>query len=902
MTRSKMLTATAILISGLFLAQAGGGQESVRPSQTNPALAPYDPQKKIPADALREDLKILWDVMEEGHGGFVRYTPESVLKKSFDDVMSGLAAPMTEFDFFLRLMPLIAEIKDGHTRVQPSAAAGAYLDDQAVFPFGLRFLGGRAYAFRNLSGDGGIQEGAELLAVNGMPVEEIVAELLPLIPNDAGIPTRKLRQLEFPANFGRLFALRFGRPDSFRIRFRPYRSSDVKETTVPGIKGKDVVRILNERYPDAAKRPPLYELSFRGATAVLTIRSFADEPEKGSTPYPDFLKKTFRALEEKKTANLIIDLRDNGGGADEYGKLLFAYVMDRPFLYYQALETKKDRYDLFKYAAISSKEAAELAKQVKKNARGWFDVLGHPNLGLQQPQSPRFTGKIAILVNGLSFSATGETTSLFHYYKKAVFFGEECGAGYYGNTSGFMVMVTLPHTKIQARVPLILYTMAVDGYPKDRGIVPDFPVTPSIEDLMADRDPVMDRALTFLSGAERASAQELLDAVKAGDLAKVRMLVEKDPGVVNARNPGGQTILFAAVSFGRLEIADYLVSQGADVNVRMSFHLTPLHVACLRSAPLAVVRLLAEKGADVNAVAEYSGRPLDLALDGGDAAVIDYLKSKGARPTPLEFETFRLADRVGRIAYPWGMRNNIVVFSGPDGILLVDTGFSKHAVDTLRQTIAGLAKGEIRYIVNTHPHGDHVDGNGIAPAGAIVINATGLESPDLKNRISHSNRPLRGRAGRELAAPFIMRFNGEDIQIIPNPGLHSQEDILVYFAKSRIVCMGDLLLAQNCPAVQDVGGYMAFLDKVLDVFPAGTTFVSGHGKDLTRDGLMKYRDDLAGMIAIVRKNYAAGKSADNMLRDDVLKAYKSGYSFLDWIGPDSWLERVCQALQSGSLK
>jgi hypothetical protein len=80
------------------------------------------------------------------------------------------------------------------------------------------------------------------------------------------------------------------------------------------------------------------------------------------------------------------------------------------------------------------------------------------------------------------------------------------------------------------------------------------------------------------------------------------------------------------------------------------------------------------------------------------------------------------------------------------------------------------------------------------------------------------------------------------------------------------------------------------------------TFAGGHGKDLTTDGLKKYRDDLAGMIAIVKKNYAAGKSAEDMIRDDVLKNYKAEYSFLDWLGPDSWIQRISQGLRSGSLK
>jgi hypothetical protein len=486
-TRSRIAVAVAFSAVAVLIATAAAGQEKY-----------FDPQKTYPAEALKEDLKVLWDMLEEGHGGFDRYTPVSVLRKSFDEALNGLSGPLTELGFYLRLLPLIAEVKDGHTRALVSPPAATFLDDQPIaMPFGLRFLGGKTYVFRNLSSDASITEGSELLTVNGMPMGEVLSKLLPLIPNDAGIPTRKFRQLEFPATFGRLFALRFGRPDSYKLRLRPYRSRDVREITVPGIKGKDVVRILYERYPDAAERRPLYELTFRGTTAVLTIRSFGDDPEKGSLPYPEFLKNTFRALEEKKTPNLIIDLRGNGGGRDEYGLLLFAHVMDRPFLYYWAMETKKDRYDLFRFTDESAKDVEDLAKQVKKNARGRFDVLGHPNLGLQKSQDPRFTGRVAILIDGLSFSATGETTSLFHFHKKAVFFGEECGSGY-GSTSGFMVMATLPNTRIQIRIPLVLYTMAVDGYPKDRGIIPDVPVSPTIEDLLAGRDPVTERALLFL--------------------------------------------------------------------------------------------------------------------------------------------------------------------------------------------------------------------------------------------------------------------------------------------------------------------------------------------------------------------------------------------------------------------
>jgi hypothetical protein len=459
----------------------------------------FDPRKTFPAAELKEDLKTLWEMLEEGHAGLDRYTPAGALRRDFDEAAASLTGPMTVTDFYVRLLPLVAKIKDGHTRLQMPQAAAAYLDAQPVtFPFGLRFLDGKTYIFRNLSSDPAVKEGAELLSINGMPMTDILPELVSLIPSDAGIRTRPVRQLEFPAAFGRLLALRFGLPELYRIRVRLRSGGAVREGSVPGIAGRDVARILYERYPASGRHDPLHELTFRGSAAVLTIRAFADDGEKGSLRYPEFLRASFRVLEEKGITDLVIDLRGNGGGRDEYAKLLFAHIMDRPFTYYRALETKNDHYDLFRFTDEPKADQEAFAKQVTRNARGWFDVVGHPNSGLQQPEEPHFAGRVAILINGLSFSATGETTSLFHFHKKAVFFGEECGAGYYGNTSGFSVMATLPKTRIQVRIPLVVYTVAVDGYPKDRGLVPDVPVTATIEDLLAGRDPVMERALRFL--------------------------------------------------------------------------------------------------------------------------------------------------------------------------------------------------------------------------------------------------------------------------------------------------------------------------------------------------------------------------------------------------------------------
>jgi glyoxylase-like metal-dependent hydrolase (beta-lactamase superfamily II) len=124
----------------------------------------------------------------------------------------------------------------------------------------------------------------------------------------------------------------------------------------------------------------------------------------------------------------------------------------------------------------------------------------------------------------------------------------------------------------------------------------------------------------------------------------------------------------------------------------------------------------------------------------------------------------------------------------------------------------------------------------------------------------------------------------------------------VWFPSESVVAMGDLLLSESIPALTDIAGYLSFLDDVLDVFPEKTTFVSGHGRDLDAAGVRAYRDTLNAMVGIVRTNLNAGKSADQMVTDDVLKAYKAQFGLLEFLPVDAMIPRIVAAIQQGSLK
>jgi len=301
----------------------------------------------------------------------------------------------------------------------------------------------------------------------------------------------------------------------------------------------------------------------------------------------------------------------------------------------------------------------------------------------------------------------------------------------------------------------------------------------------------------------------------------------------------------------------------------------------------------------------------------GGAVVTSAVADVIERGTSRAYEVYavrygRLASTKADLFYRWGsygepdevveMAYYFWVLLAGDEAVVVDTGFSTRAVAEMKKLIVGWSKAGVRYVVSSHAHFDHVAGNAIAPSPQAVITAATLGDGSSDLPVTRDPEPLRGRSGRTLPAPYTLRTGGADIKLIPRPGLHSDADVIVYFPGESVVAMGDLLLSESMPAVGDVAGYLAFLDDVLDVFPENTTFISGHGRDLDAAGLRAYRDTLKTMVDVVRTNLAAGRTAEQMVQDDVLKAYKPQYSLLEFLTPDSLIPRVVTALQQGTLK
>lgn len=460
----------------------------------------FDPEKTYPVEQLKEDFGLLRTALEEGHPGLYFYSSREDMDRLFNSSFERLSEPLTEAQFLRLVMRVIAGVNDGHTGIRGSASYQRYLNQQDIMlPFNLRFLKGKAYLFRNYSEFPELAMGGEVLSINGRAVPEVLEEMLPYVSSDGHIETSKYRRLESTEYFGQLHALLFGAATSFEIVYRMPRNPTPKTISVKGLRSGSLDRLFRERYPQAQRSDPPMELQYREGAAVLTIRTFSDGPFRSiGTNYPVELRKVFTELDEKKIERLIVDLRGNGGGADMNGRLLVSYLLDKPFRYYTHLEMNRNSFSFLEHTDSPALNET-LDRRLRKNDQGTYDAVAHPNLGVMKSMQPGFRGRVLVLIDGRSFSASGECTSILHFHSRADFVGEECGAGYYGNTSGIMPEVTLPNTRLRLRLPLVRYHMAVSGYgDRNRGIIPDYPFSRSISDLLEDRDTELEYALDLI--------------------------------------------------------------------------------------------------------------------------------------------------------------------------------------------------------------------------------------------------------------------------------------------------------------------------------------------------------------------------------------------------------------------
>jgi glyoxylase-like metal-dependent hydrolase (beta-lactamase superfamily II) len=250
-----------------------------------------------------------------------------------------------------------------------------------------------------------------------------------------------------------------------------------------------------------------------------------------------------------------------------------------------------------------------------------------------------------------------------------------------------------------------------------------------------------------------------------------------------------------------------------------------------------------------------------------------------------------------------GMGGNIGVSVGPDGLLIVDDQYAPLA-DKIKAALKELGQGKLKFVINTHWHGDHTGGNAI-----FSVDSTIIAHANVRKRLGAENV---NRAGQKVppapkeALPLItfdeslsVHFNGEEIKAIHYPNGHTDGDGVIFFTQSNVVHMGDDFFAGRFPFVDlnsggSVEGLIRNIGNVLAKLPAGSKIIPGHGPISTIDDLKAYHQMLIETVDVVRKQMQSGKSLDEIKAAGLPEKYKDWGS--GFISAPVWTETIHKSL------
>ncbi|MDJ1471937.1 S41 family peptidase [Xanthocytophaga flava] len=432
---------------------------------------------------LQKDFQLLRTTLEQKYPSLYRYVDKKTLTSLFDSCYNSIQKTTTNIEFYRLIKLYLSTIKDGHLSSGLSPDLKEYIHNQAkFFPIRLYFTNNHAFILK--SDNPTLPAGAEIIAIDKRPIGQIQKNLFGFIVSDGSIETKKYHILNNVFHF--YYLLAYGEHSRFEITYQS-KSGKQQSITLEAVFEKDIPQL-----PIQAEPQKLLSLSIdTNQIALITIKTFSRlELEEANENFEDFLRSSFEQINQRQIKKLIIDLRDNGGGRDLYGSLLYSYLTSKKIPYYKQLETSTDSLPFEKFARSFTSFNGLTHEMLEKVTTKRFRLKkeAHTNLSHVSPNPNKYTGQVVFLINGQSFSTTAEFCAIAKSHNRGKFIGEETGGGVDGNTSGVLTELLLPNTQIPIIFGLVQYDLATTPKLKGRGTLPDYTIHPTVQDILLGND------------------------------------------------------------------------------------------------------------------------------------------------------------------------------------------------------------------------------------------------------------------------------------------------------------------------------------------------------------------------------------------------------------------------------
>lgn len=475
----------------------------------------------IPPDQLKEDVDYAYAKLQQMHPQLYWYIPKQELEHKFDSLKQTLNEPLTPLQFYFKFQPVIAGIREGHLSLRMPRKKFTKKEikklehKKGLFSrFEYYISNDQMYIIQNNDFIENIQPGTEILSINNVPVSDYIKKYRSLISSDGYNTTFQpyfLKDLFFNyytaenglSDKATIETLYKGDKHTYILNRESKSDTDVE-------KDKEMKkRTEDKKLNDYVAASNSYNRSFKfldkdSTIAYIKVKSFSREYSE------EFYKKTFSKIKSAKASYLIIDVRNNYGGSLYEINNLYSYLTDKPFTLIKPSQVTSRDVPLrtnyfrkstplefaFKSIAYPSYFFAQAFSTYTKDGKVFYKMKADKPT---KPNKEAFNGKVFVLINGGSFSASSIITAKLKNDKRATLVGEETGGANDGTVAGFYSYQKLPNSEIKFPIGLLLVQPDINFSDSKKGVVPDVVVHESMQDIIDRKDPQLDWIMNEIS-------------------------------------------------------------------------------------------------------------------------------------------------------------------------------------------------------------------------------------------------------------------------------------------------------------------------------------------------------------------------------------------------------------------
>ena len=465
-------------------------------------------------EKLRSDVDFAYKNLQKLHPDLYWYISRAQLDYKFDSLKTTIIQPMKPNEFYRKLAPVVAEVRQGHLRLSPlnrrlTKKEIKDLENQKGLFSRYNYVvdGKRIFVKDNADKIPNMEVGTEILTISGIPVSDLLERYEPFVNSDGFNKT--YLKYSMARRWPVFFTAENGILDSVKLetlykgQTKAFWLQREKTTKEQRKKEEEKNRKLTKSEHGKTKDYNIITRSFNrdlqfpvkdSTVAYMKIKTFS------GTFSRKFYRESFSTLKRSPAKVLIIDMRDNLGGSLSEINNLYSYLVAEKFRFIKDIEITSPaamyQANYFSEFPLITKPVAVIgypfylmgtALSIKK-AGDRFYLRNNGIFSIRNPKKNSFSGRVYVLINGSSFSAASILPSKLKHEQRAFLVGEETGGANDGTVAGRYSTKKLPNSKLFLPIGLMLIQPDIELTHTKKGVMPDKEIVPTTQQVLQKKD------------------------------------------------------------------------------------------------------------------------------------------------------------------------------------------------------------------------------------------------------------------------------------------------------------------------------------------------------------------------------------------------------------------------------